>query len=78
MKHALVTNKKRLVQGFKNGDEHSRRVTKNLEYANVFLPVILHAYECCMAKLICVRYKNLLRATNIHTKFCTPGLVTRF
>jgi len=21
---------------------------------------------------------ELLRATNIHTKFCTPGLVTRF
>jgi len=22
--------------------------------------------------------ENLLRATNMHTKFCTPGLVTRF
>jgi len=78
MQHVLVANKKRLVQGSKNAVAHSRRVTNNLEYANVFLPFMFRAYGCCMAKLICVRYKKLMRATNIHRKFCTLGLVTRF
>jgi len=78
MKHALVANKKRLVQESKNAVAYSRLVTKNLEYENVFLPFIFDAYECCMTKLMCVRYKKLLRASNIRTKFCIPGLVTRF
>ena len=68
MKHALVANKKRLVQESKNA----------VAYENVFLPFIFDAYECCMTKLMCVRYKKLLRASNIRTKFCIPGLVTRF
>jgi len=37
-------------------DKVSRRATKNVECANVFLPFMLHAYECCTAKLICVRH----------------------
>jgi len=75
MQDVLVANQKRLVQGRKNG--HSHRATKNVECAKVFLPFILHAYECCIAKLICVRYQKLLRAANIRRKFCTPGVVTR-
>jgi len=36
MQHVLVTNKKRLVQGYKNAVAHSRRATENVECANVF------------------------------------------
>jgi len=42
MEHVLVANRKRLVQRCKNAVEHSRRMTKNLECANVFLPVIAY------------------------------------
>jgi len=56
MQHVLSANKKRLVQGWKNAVAHSSRVTKNVECAKVLLPSIPQAYECCMAKLICVRY----------------------
>jgi len=55
MEHVLVANKKPLVQGCKNAVVHSRRATKIVECANVFLRFIFHAYGCCMAKLICVR-----------------------
>jgi len=40
MQHVSVANKKRLVQGCKNAVAHSRRVTKNLECANIFSPYI--------------------------------------
>ena len=43
----------------KNVVAYLRRATKYVECANVFLPLIFHAYECCMAKLICVRYQTL-------------------
>jgi len=52
-KMAKKANKKRLVQGGKNV---RALVPKNMKCANVFLPFIFHAYECCMAKLIRVRY----------------------
>jgi len=45
------SNKKRLVQECKNAVAHSRRATKNVESGNVFLHFMLHACECCMAKL---------------------------
>jgi len=62
MQNVLVVNRKRLVQGCKNAVEHSRRMTKNVEYANIFLPVIFHAYGCCMAKLnMCVLLKIAAR-----------------
>ena len=54
MKHFLVATKKRLVQGCKNAV--APRATKNVECAKVFLPFVFHAYECCMEKLVCVRY----------------------
>jgi len=37
------------IQGWKNAVANS---TGNLECANVFLHFTLHAYACCMAKLI--------------------------
>jgi len=54
---AFLSSAYPLNQGCKHAVEHSPSATKNLECANVFsLHFILYAYECYMAKLICVRY----------------------
>jgi len=75
MQHAFVTSKtkKHLVQGCKNAAAHSRCVTKNVECTNVFLPFILHAYECCMGVVLDF-YKHT-EPMRIFPRFCRNPLL---
>jgi len=50
MQHALVANKMRVISGVQKCGRALE--TKNVECANVFLPFLFHAHECCMAKII--------------------------
>jgi len=58
MQHVLVAlqYEKSSSSEVENAVAHSRHVTKNLECAKFFLPFIFYAYECCMTKLVYVRY----------------------
>jgi len=56
MQHVLVSNKKRLVQGLKMRSRTRAARPKTRSVRTLFLPFIFHAYECCMANLIYVRY----------------------
>jgi len=75
MEHAFVTSttKKHLVQGCKNAAARSHCVTKNVEWTNVFLLFILHAYECCMG-VVMDFYKHT-EPLRIFPRFCRSPLL---
>jgi len=55
MQHVLVTNKKHLVQGFKNAVAHSHRATENVECANVFFDLLyfIHMNAAWQSLYVC-------------------------
>jgi len=54
MQHILVTNKKRLVQGWQNAVAHSRRATENVECTNVFyLLYFMHVNAVWQSLYVC-------------------------
>jgi len=71
MQHVLAAKKKCLVQGCKNAAAHSHRGTENVDCPNVFyLLYFMHMNVVWQSLYVCT--------TNIHSKVCTPGQVTRF
>ena len=74
----LVANKKRLLQGVQKCGRTLASRDQKRGVRERFFYFIYFMHMNAVWQSLCVRYWKSLRATNIHRKFCTPGLVTRF